>query len=471
MKRTFTLCLLLLLACASRAQYQLQEAVYPSLSFTNLVELVPDHPSGDRLYAVTQAGTIYAFPENPAQATASSVFLNITGRVTSGGERGLLGLAFHPDYPTNGYFYVNYTTGDLETRISRFSRSSTNPEVADPASEVVLLTIDQPFNNHNGGKLIFGPDGFLYIATGDGGSAGDPQKNGQNRSSLLGKILRIDVNSTSGSRPYGIPADNPFAGNTEGFREEIYAYGLRNPWKFSFDRTTSRLYAADVGQGAREEINLITKGGNYGWNTMEGTLCYPASENCSKEGLTLPIFEYENSMNVGKSITGGFVYRGEQSPSLQGKYIYGDYVTRKIWALTLNEDGTAGSNELLLTAPASVSGFAEDRAGELFVILYGTNTRIAKLTDQTTGLANEQEDSFTIYPNPATGTLTLQLKPATLGSGAQLSLYNALGQIVQQRAGLASEQVQLDVSGLAAGVYVLQVETGLKLTKHKVVIR
>ncbi|MFT2007473.1 PQQ-dependent sugar dehydrogenase [Pontibacter sp. 13R65] len=471
MKNTFTFCILLLLTFTASAQYQLQEDVYPALSFTNLVELVPDHPDGDQLYAVTQAGVIYAFPEDPAQATASTVLLDITQRVTSGGERGLLGLAFHPDYPDNGFFYVNYTTGDLESRISRFSRSTQNPMVADPASERVLLTFDQPFNNHNGGKLAFGPDGYLYIATGDGGSAGDPQNNAQNRASLLGKILRIDVNSASGEMGYSIPEDNPFAGNTEGYRQEIFAYGLRNPWKFSFDRETGFLYAADVGQSEREEINLITSGGNYGWNIMEGTLCYPTTAECSMEGLTAPIYEYNSDNSIGRSITGGFVYRGEEAPSLQGKYVYGDYVTNRIWALTLNEDGTAGENELLLTAPASVSGFAESRSGELFVILYGSNTSIAKLTDQTASLPNAQEQPFTFYPNPASGYLTVELKPGVTASGTQLRLLNALGQVVQQRSNLASEQVRLDVRGLAAGIYVLQVEQGKNTTTHKVIIR
>ncbi|TXK24756.1 T9SS type A sorting domain-containing protein [Pontibacter qinzhouensis] len=471
MKTTFTLCLLLLLSLGASAQYQLQDNVYPALTFTNLVELVPDHPEGEQLYAVTQAGIIYTFPEDAAQATASTVFLDITQRVTSGGERGLLGLAFHPEYPDNGFFYVNYTTGDLVTRISRFSRSSTDAMVADPTSEVILLTIEQPFNNHNGGKIAFGPDGYLYISSGDGGGAGDPQNNAQNRTNLLGKILRLDVDTNTGEVPYGIPEDNPFAGNTEGYRQEIFAYGLRNPWKFSFDRETGFLYAADVGQSEREEINLITNGGNYGWNRMEGTLCYPATAECSMEGLTAPIFEYESDNSVGRSITGGFVYRGEASQSLAGKYVYGDYVTNRIWALTLNEDGTAGTNELLLTAPASVSGFAESRSGELLVILYGTNTRIARLTDQTTSLPLAQEQQFTLYPNPATGFVTIDFKPGTVLKGAQLILFNALGQKVQQHTDLASEQVQLNVSGLAAGVYVLQVESEKKLTKHKVVIR
>ncbi|WP_114783040.1 PQQ-dependent sugar dehydrogenase [Botryobacter ruber] len=464
--------LLLLLTFPARAQYQLQEA-YPALTFTNLIEVVPDHPAGDRLFAVTQGGIIYSFPENPAQATTTTQFLNIASRIVSGGERGLLGLAFHPNYAQNGYFYVYYTTGtQLEARVSRFSRSATNPLVADPASEVVLFATPKPYTNHNGGKIAFGHDGYLYISIGDGGSAGDPLNNAQNRTNLLGKILRIDVNNTSGGLAYAIPADNPYKDNTQGFREEIFAYGLRNPWRFSFDRANGRLWAADVGQYAREEINLITNGGNYGWRIMEGTLCYNPAANCPTGGLVLPVFEYVNSASTGESITGGFVYKGQQLPGMVGNYVYGDYITKKVWALSFNDNGTAAGNELLLTAPFSISTFAETRNGELLVIAYGAAGKIWRLTENVTNLPGELQEELTLYPNPASGKLNLAIGAGIQLKDIQLLIMNTNGQTVRQVKQVLSETVQVDLSGLAAGIYVLQVQqAGKEMKRYKVVIR
>lgn len=294
---------------------------------------------------------------------------------------GLLGLAFHPDFRNNGYLYVNYTAGSKpETRISRFTLKQGGNGQVDPKSESVLLRFDQPYRNHNGGKVAFGPDGYLYISVGDGGSGGDPQNNSQNRSNLLGNILRIDVNSSSGSRNYSIPADNPFAGNSEGYREEIYAYGLRNPWKFSFDKQTGTLWAADVGQNKLEEIDIIRNGGNYGWRVMEGTDCFKPSSNCDQSGLVLPVHEYVRSEGV--SVTGGFVYRGKQLPALQGKYIYGDYASGKIWALTVDGNGKKTDNVLLLTTGFPLATFGEDQENELLVLSYGNDGKIYRLQQQ-----------------------------------------------------------------------------------------
>ena len=227
-------------------KYKLVEA-FPALQFDQPVELTSPDDQTDRVFVVSQKGSIHVF-SNKADIKKDLVFLDINSQVVSGGERGLLGLAFHPNYKSNGYFYVNYTTGDpLETIISRFKVSASNPDMADPKSELVLLRFGQPYANHNGGKVAFGNDGFLYIAVGDGGSGGDPGNRAQNRKELLGKILRIDVNNTSGSMNYSIPADNPFSKNNDGFRQEIYAYGMRNPWRFNFDRKTGTLWAGDVG--------------------------------------------------------------------------------------------------------------------------------------------------------------------------------------------------------------------------------
>ncbi len=374
--------LLLLLSCKTPtdAQYLLRKE-YEAVTFTDQVEVVAVPDGRNRLYVVEQSGKIYWLPQNEPTAPKANLFLDISGRVVSGGERGLLGLAFHPDFKSNGHFYVNYTGGNpLQTKISRFTLDANNPEKAVAGSEQVLLAFNQPYPNHNGGKIAFGPDGFLYIGVGDGGSGGDPQNHGQNRETLLGNILRIDVNAATGGRNYGIPADNPYAKGKEGFREEIYAYGLRNPWKFSFDRETGTLWAGDVGQNAIEEVDIIQKGGNYGWRIMEGTACYKAA-NCATDNLILPVFEYKQAGDTGRSITGGVVYRGSQLPELKGKYIYGDYASGNIWVLEVNSNGSAVGNKLLLNAVFAISGFGEDKDGELLVLSHGNSKNIFKLAN------------------------------------------------------------------------------------------
>jgi glucose/arabinose dehydrogenase len=341
---------------------------FPALTFTSPVDMQHADDGSNRLFVVEQAGVIKVF-ENSSSVSSSAVFLDIKNKVTAGGERGLLGLAFHPDYESNGYFYVNYTAGNpLKTIIARFKANQPSGNQADPSSETVLLTFDQPYSNHNGGSLQFGKDGFLYIATGDGGSGGDPQNNAQNRRSLLGKILRIDVNGIE-KGTYSIPADNPFVKNSEQFREEIFAYGLRNPWKISFDPETDYLYAADVGQNEREEINLITKGGNYGWRIKEGVDCYNPSSNCNAAGLIEPIHDYSQE-NGDRSITGGYIYTGDSLPGLKGKYIYGDFVSGRIWALEMDGDKKK-NNTLLLENKGTISSFGRDAGGEVYYLNYG----------------------------------------------------------------------------------------------------
>ena len=346
---------------------------FPNLTFNLPVGIVGPGDSTNRLFVIEQQGTIRVF-ENSANTPASQIFLDISSRVLYGGEQGLLGLVFHPNYRNNGYFYVNYVADNpRRTIIARFTVNPSNPNQADQSSELVLLEVNQPFANHKGGQLAFGPDGYLYIGLGDGGSAGDPFGNGQNRSALLGKILRIDANSPSGGRNYGIPADNPFAGNPLGYREEIYAYGFRNPWRFSFDQTTGRLWVADVGQSRREEIDIVEKGKNYGWNIMEGSLTYSSG---SQAGLELPVWEYGRDQGI--AIIGGYVYHGPTSTGLTGAYVYGDYGSGRIWALTLSGTGTP-TNTLLNDTSLDISSFGVDSSNELYVCAY--NGKIYKLNE------------------------------------------------------------------------------------------
>lgn len=311
-----------------------------------------------RLFLVEQPGRIRIFQNGTLLETP---FLDISSQLIFSGERGLLGLAFHPEFATNRRFFVNYTRRpDGATVIAEYQASASNPNLASNA-ERILLTIPQPFANHNGGMIEFGPDGFLYIGMGDGGSAGDPQNNAQNVDSLLGKFLRINVDS---GNPYSSPSDNPFFGSTRG-RDEIYAVGLRNPFRFSFDRKTGELYAGDVGQNRLEEIDIITRGGNYGWRVMEASDCFNPSTNCNRTGLTLPIAEYDHS--VGCSVTGGYVYRGSRFPSLDGIYFYGDYCSGVIF-------GYRNGRSFEVRAPDSnlnITSFGEDSNGELYVISQG----------------------------------------------------------------------------------------------------
>ncbi len=351
-----------------------QEA-FPELSFTRPVDFQHAGDNSNRIFVVEQRGVISVF-QNDAATTQKGDFLNIESQVDdSGNEEGLLGLAFHPDYENNGFFYVNYTASNPDrTVISRFSVSASNPNQADASSELVLLEYDQPYSNHNGGQVSFGPDGYLYIAVGDGGSGGDPQGNGQNLKTLLGSILRIDVDQQDGATNYSIPADNPFANNSEGFRGEIYAYGLRNPWRFSFDSANGQLWTGDVGQNKYEEVDIIKKGGNYGWKTMEGFHCFKPAD-CNKEGLELPIWEYDHTQG-DISITGGFVYRGSSLEELEGLYIYSDYVSGRIWTLDSNDPANPVNKELL-NADFPISSFGIDQNQELYIC--GFDGKIYKL--------------------------------------------------------------------------------------------
>ncbi len=318
-----------------------------------------------RLFAVEQGGRIKIIQNG---AVLSPPFLDISGRISTGGEMGLLGLSFHPNFQVNRKFYVNYVrtmSGQIQSVIAEYQVSTGNPNFSDPATERILLTVNQAgnFNNHKAGQLAFGPDGLLYFGLGDGGSGGDPFGNGQNKSVLLGKMMRIDVNTTSPGLQYGIPSDNPFASG--GGLPEIWAYGFRNPWRFSFDRTTGRQFVADVGQDMFEEIDIVQKGGNFGWNTMEGLHCFNPSSGCNQSGLVLPIVEYNHS--EGNAVIGGFVYHGPAIPSLQGIYLFADFGTGKIWELQETSPNN-WTRTLVMTTGFNISSFGQDQAGELYVV-------------------------------------------------------------------------------------------------------
>ena len=312
----------------------------------------------NRLFVAEQLGRVMVVQP---PSSIPTVFLDIDDRIRCCGEQGLLGLAFHPQYESNGRFFVNYTRiADSATVVAEYRVSGSDPNVAD-RDETVLLTISQPFSNHNGGMIDFGPDGFLYISTGDGGSGNDPGNEAQNLDSLLGKILRIDVDNTGTSLPYAIPSDNPFVGRPG--RDEIFAYGLRNPWRFSFDRPTGRLYAADVGQDAVEEVNLIQKGRNYGWRVLEGTRCTNLGPAACNGDFVPPIAEYSNTGNQGRcSVTGGYVYRGKRLSLPLGSYVFGDFCSGEIFILV------NGTQQVLMDTDLRIVSFAEDEQGEICVL-------------------------------------------------------------------------------------------------------
>ena len=342
-------------AQAQPAQLTLEPA-FPKLRFDRPLVMLQAPGAPEHWYIVDQAGRIFRFANDPGAATTTLV-LDIRLLVDDGpNEAGLLGMAFHPDFQANRQVFLSYTRNGrpLVSTLSHFQVNQSGDTI-DPASETVLLSVDQPFGNHNGGHIAFGPDGYLYFGLGDGGSGGDPQGNGQNPDTLLGSLLRLHIDSTS---PYAIPPDNPFAGG--GGRPEIYAWGLRNPWRWSFDRQTGDLWLADVGQNKWEEINIIEGGGNYGWNLREGAHPFRGG---AAAGLVEPVAEYDHSQ--GCSVTGGYVYRGDRHAGLVGTYFYGDFCSGRIWGLSAQGDATP---QLLADTPFNIASFAQALDGELYIL-------------------------------------------------------------------------------------------------------
>ena len=431
---------------------------------TGLVRPVNIAHAGDsRLFVVEQDGRIQIINTDGTLNTLP--FLDIDNKVinlaSGGDERGLLGLAFHPNYDVNGYFFVNYIDNNGNTVISRFTRDSVNLSIADPASELIILTFSQPFPNHNGGDLAFGPDGYLYIATGDGGSGGDPQNNAQNLTNFLGKILRIDIDGSNGPVNYQIPADNPFVSNPAAL-DEIWVYGLRNPWKFSFDRLTDDLWIGDVGQNDIEEVDLVpatTSGQNFGWRCYEGTAPFNTSGCPDISELTMPVAEYDHFADglFKCSITGGFRYRGTSYPTLNGLYFFADYCSGEIGYLT--ENGPTWDKTFELFVGNQWTAFGEDVDGELYVAAIN-NGNIYRLIDANLSIDDNQLDEIAVYPNPTNNEIVLDLQtinPSLLEKilifdlqGKMLKTYNPSDRIIQK----------INVGDLASGYYLMHIYTG-----------
>jgi len=398
----------------------------------------------DRMFYVRQSGQIKIM--NPDGSIEATPFLDITPLVSSGGERGLLGLAFAPDYETSGRFYVNYTNTAGDTTIARYTVSG-DPNIANPDG-TVLLTIEQPFSNHNGGNIHFGPDGYLWISMGDGGSGGDPDGNGQNTDVLLGKMLRIDVSGDA----YTVPDDNPFVSG--GGAPEVWSYGLRNAWKFSFDRETGEVWIADVGQNQIEEINMMPStdvGLNYGWRCYEGNNTYDTSGCGNPDDMIFPVATYSHS--GGRcSITGGYVYRGELYPNLQGYYFYADYCSGEIGTY---QDG---ASSFVTTVPGTfITTFGEDTNGELYVA--GSN-KIYRIEGEMS-VSDQEQLNISVYPNPVANVLNIS-SHKTIDAVQIYSLEGKLLINAQQ------DLNKINVSTLPKGTYILTVHTGKQIRTFKI---
>lgn len=420
------------------------EPAFSSLTFDTPVDIQVAPGEPDRLYVVEQRGVVKLVLNDP-DATTADVFLDISARVYTGMEEGLLGLAFHPHYDENGRFFVYYNVRDpLRARLSSFTSDRSDRPVADPFTEEILLEIDQPFDSHNGGQIRFGPDGYLYISVGDGGGHGENLGTGDDLKTLLGSILRVDVDNADDGKAYAIPAENPFARNREGYRKEIFAFGFRNPWRFSFDRKDFeaaadsqyiRIWTADVGAGSFEEIDIVERGKNYGWNEMEGFRCLALATDCDTDRRMLPVWEYEH--HLGRAVIGGFVYRGSELPFLEGKYVYGDYLSGRIWALTHEADQEAQNEELLHADSLRIFTFGEDARGELLIgASNGDESTLYRLLPSMISPAVENGTLPEIITNVSNSPNPFHTETVITYSVASpehitLSIYNALGQRVR----------------------------------------
>jgi len=421
MTRTTCCTIALLLISTGLAQAANITNAFPNLpTFGSPINIEDPRDGTDRLFVVERGGQIYVFANNP-NVSQMSTFLDISAGLELQGECGLLGLAFHPNYESNRFFYVCYQDDSpFETVIARFTANAANPNLADPGSQVRILRISQASFFHKGGCIAFGPDGYLYISLGEDGTPG----HAQNLGTLKGKLLRIDVDNPEGGLQYGIPADNPFEGNPNGWREEIYAFGFRNPWRYSFDSDNGDLWLADVGQNAWEEVDVVLKGRNFGWPHTEGLVCYPQPTQCDTTNLdiVLPVWVYNHGAG-GSSITGGTVYRGPSVPTLWGNYIFADYINGLIWAL--DPDGPAST--LLLDTTLNIVSFGTDVDGELYFSTFqGDIYRfIETATDVpagTPGIGSLRA----VHPNPFQANATMDYALAETGR-ATLEVFDVRG--------------------------------------------
>lgn len=419
--------------------------------FSNPVNI--KHAGDDRLFVVERAGFIKIL--NADGTVNSTPFLDIDDLVTNfGGEQGLLAVAFHPNYESNGYFYVNYIDNDGDTVISRFTRSTEN--LADANSEFVLLNVAQPYVNHNGGDLHFGSDGYLYISLGDGGSSGDPLNHGQRLNSLLGKLLRIDVDGTNAGE-YGIPADNPFVSNSAAL-DEIWAYGLRNTWKFSFDKDTQDLWTADVGQNFIEEINRVpstsTGGENYGWKCYEGTDAFFSSTDCDNIIHEEPVAEYSH-VSTRCSITGGYVYRGELQSSLEGYYFFADFCSDEIGYVKDNTSGGYDLEFILDYTGQGWSAFGEDSNGELFITsLYTGN--VFRIVEDPLSVDDISTNEIKMFPNPANNSLTFDFVSSENHIDS-INIYDVQGKSVKSHSQFEQQLTTISTKSLNSGIYIVEI--------------
>jgi glucose/arabinose dehydrogenase len=473
-----TIITLLLFQTVLFGQIEIIQA-FPNLDFDQPVDLQSPADNSNRLFVVEQEGEIYVF-ENFDSNTIKTQFLDIRDKVIYEGECGLLGLAFHPNYEYNGYFFINYTASNpLRTVIARYEVSTDDSNIADELSENIILEIDQLTNNHNGGQIAFGPDGYLYIGMGDGGGAGDPSNHGQNLETLLGAMLRIDINNTNEEYNYSIPINNPFINNNLGYRDEIYAYGLRNPWRFSFDNINGNCWIADVGQNDYEEIDILEYAGNYGWRIMEGFHCFDPATGCDTSGLILPIYEYDH--NVGESITGGYVYRGSMLPSLNGLYIFADFVYGDVWSLEYDGGNPPKVSTLGDLGPYSVTSFGVDQQDELYICSFDGAIYKFVQTNSAGEHSNLIPNKFSLYqnyPNPFNPITTMSYDLPE-DSFVNITIYDILGMKVKtvvnttQNAGYKSviwDATNNNGKPISAGVYLYQIQAGEFVQTKKMVL-
>ena len=472
MKLKITSAIFILLSLSLFSQVAFSPA-FPSLTFTAPVFLTHAGDATNRIFVVQQNGFIRVFP-NDTNASAYTTFLDLSNKILFGGERGLLGLAFHPNYSSNRYFYVDYTrSGDGATIISRFQTQAGNPNKADSLSELILFTIPQPYSNHNGGMVMFGQDGYLYIGMGDGGLGGDPGNRAQNTMELLGKILRVDVNNPSGGNNYGIPPGNPYNG-TNG-RQEIFCIGMRNPWRFSQDLVTGKIYCGDVGQDAWEEVDTISVGKNYGWRCYEGNHPYNTS-GCGPIGnYTFPIKEYQN-IGSDCSITGGYVYRGSRVSWLVGRYVYGDYCSRKVHKLLLS-GGVVSDTGQIGTAPSGILSYGVDQNNELYMCC--ANGVIYKFVNTIIGINGNGGNvpvDFILeqnYPNPFNPTTNIKFSIVNNGF-VTLSVYNLTGQeignLINENMSPGTYNIEWKPENIPSGVYVYRLTVNGNSLDRKMVL-